>query len=372
MVYLDYAANTPVDEEVLKDFCEATMTYYANPNSFHEPGRIAAKALSQSTNHIAEMLGVLPEEIIYTSGATEANNLAIKGILERYRNRGRHVIIGAFEHNSITSSITAMTRQGFTVDLLSVDQDGLIDINQLKSLLREETILVSICAVDSELGIRQNIEAIGEILKDHRCFYHVDASQAIGKTPIDLTHIDLVTLTPHKFYGLNGTGALIKKKRVYLTPQIDGGRSTTIYRSGTPNTAAIMAFDSALTKALKNMDARYKYVSRFYDDLMDFFKNYDKVHINNTKYSLPYFINISLASVKSQIFAQALESHDIYISTKTSCCPENTPSKLVYALTHSKALASSSLRISLSHLTTDEDIIAFKQGFDASYREVFE
>ena len=213
MIYLDYAASTPVDKKVLDLYYDTVLKYYANPNSSHKLGIEARNLIDDSTNNIASILGVLPCEIIYTSGASESNNLVIKGICERYKNRGKHILISALEHNSIVSASTYFQERGFEVELIPVNKDGLIDITALKNLLRDDTILVSVCYVDSEIGLKQPIEAIGEILREYpNCVFHTDASQAVGKISTNFNNVDLVTITPHKFYGLNGIGIVIKKK----------------------------------------------------------------------------------------------------------------------------------------------------------------
>ena len=371
MVYLDCAANSPVEGEVLDTFYEVTKNYYANPNSNHKLGLIAKKLIEDSTNHIASLLRVLPEEIIYTSGATESNNLAIKGVCERYKNYGKHIIVSGLEHNSIIASATTMQEAGFEVDLLDVDKNGIVNINHLKELLRPDTILVSICSVDSELGIRQPIEEIGKILKEYpHTIFHTDASQAIGKVALDFTDVDMVTMAPHKFYGLNGFGVLIKKKNITLKPIIHGGKSTTVYRSGTPVLGNVVALDKALSIALEQLDSRREYVTNLNKQVREFFNGYPNVHINSTENSICYTLNFSIKGIKSDDFSKMLEEKEIYLSTKTSCCPVGTPSKLVYALTHDKNLASTSLRLSLSHMTTEEELEEYYKAFDACYKEV--
>ncbi len=371
MVYLDYAANTPVDKNVLDLYYETTLKYYANPNSFHSLGKEAKSLLDKSTENIAKNLKVLPEEIIYTSGATESNNLAIKGICERYKNFGKHIILSSLEHNSIIASANVMQELGFDVDLLPISKDGLVDIDALKNLIRDDTILVSICSVDSEIGLVQPIEEIAKILKKYpHTYFHTDASQSIGKVNIDFSDVDLVTIAPHKFYGINGIGILIKKKNVSLKPIINGGKSTTIYRSGTPVLANVVCTDKALDIAVKELDNRYNYVLKLNKKIIDNISKYKNVHINNTDKSIPYTINFSIKGVKSLQFASMLEKENIYVSTKTSCCPLESPSKLVYALTKDKSLATTSIRVSLSHLTTDEEIDLFLKTFDKCYKEL--
>ncbi len=371
MIYLDYAANSPVEEEVLNAYYETTKKYFANPNSVHKLGLEAKELLDKSTNNIAKNLNVLPEEIIYTSGATESNNLAVKGICERYKAFGKHILVSSLEHNSIIASATTMQEKGFEVDLIPVNKDGIISVDEIKKLIRDDTILVCVTSIDSEIGIRQPIEEIGKFLKNYpNCYFHTDATQAIGKVDIDLKDVDLATITPHKFSGLNGFGMLIKKKHVGLKPLINGGRSTTIYRSGTPVLANVVALDKALDIALKNMEERYNYVNKFYKIIIEKLKNYDRVIINNTKNSIPFTINFSIKGIKSLDFVKKLEEYDIYVSTKTSCCPSESPSKMVYALTKDKNLASSSVRISLSHLTKEEEINEFLKVFDKCYKEL--
>lgn len=371
MIYLDYAANTPVDQEVLDLYYDTTLKYYGNPNSNHKLGRDAANLITESTKNIARNLNVLPEEIIYTSGATESNNLVIKGICQRYKNYGKHIILSSLEHNSLISPATVMQELGFDVDLLSITKEGLVDIEELKKLIREDTILVSICSVDSEIGLVQPIEEIGKLLKDYpHIYFHTDASQAIGKVKIDYSNVDLITIAPHKFYGINGVGILVKKKNVSLKPLIDGGRSTTVYRSGTPITANIVCVDKALDKALVNLEDRYKYVLELNKKIISHLKDYKFVHINNTDKFIPYTINFSVKGIKSLELANMLEKRGVYLSTKTSCCPLETPSKLVFALTRDKGLANTSIRVSLSHLTTPEEIDKFLELFDECIEEL--
>lgn len=370
MIYLDYSASTPVDSDVLELFYNTTKKYYANPNSSHKLGKEAKELIDNCTLNIANNLQVLSEEIIYTSGASESNNLAIKGICERYKTHGKHILISSLEHNSIVASATIMQEAGFEVELIPINRDGFIDIDSLKKMIREDTILVSVCSVDSEIGLRQPIEEIGEILKEYpNCFFHTDASQTMGKASIDFTNVDLITITPHKFYGINGFGLLIKKRNVSLKPQINGGKSTTVYRSGTPELANIVACDKALDIALNKQEERYEYINKLSDKLKSKLKEYKNVHINNTENSIPHTINFSIKGIKSLELQEKLENYDIYVSTKTSCCPIETPSKLIYALTKDKNLSSSSIRVSISHLTTGEEVDKFLDVFDLIYKE---
>ena len=370
MVYLDYAASTPVDKRVLDKYYSTMLECFANPNSSHRLGLLAKEKIDKASLKIAKYFHIKPTEIIYTSGSSEANNLAIKGIAKRYKSYGKHILISSLEHNSIIASATSLQEEGFEIELIPVNNKGYIDIDILKEMIREDTILVSVTSVDSEIGLRQPIEEIAKIIKEKKhCFFHTDASQSIGKVDIDYKDVDLVTVAPHKFYGQLGIGLLIRKENVGLKPQIDGGKSTTIYRAGTPDVAGIVAVSEAIEIALSNLDNRYKYIKNISEIIKEKLKKYDGVVINNTTNSIPYTINFSLKGVKAQQVAKLFSDHEIYVSAKTSCCPVTTPSKLVYALTHDKSLATSSIRVSLSHLTTMDEVLEFLKVFDIIYKE---
>jgi cysteine desulfurase len=219
MVYLDYSATTPVNEEVLESFNKATRSYIGNPNSIHRLGIEAKEMIDKATEQIAHILKVKESEVIYTSGASESNNLAIKGIAFKYQNRGKHIITTMLEHSSIIGPLSYLQGQGFKVDFVNILENGQVDIDHLKSLIRDDTILVSICAVDSEIGLRQPVEKIGLLLKDYpKLFFHVDMTQCLGKDNIDLTNIDLASFSAQKIYGIKGIGGLIKKEKVMLEP----------------------------------------------------------------------------------------------------------------------------------------------------------
>lgn len=370
MVYLDYVAGCPVKKEVLDCFYDVSLKYFANPNSSHKLGLEAKNVIDEATSDIAKILGVKSDEIIYTSGASESNNLVIKGIASRYRNRGRHILISSLEHNSIVSSATKLQESGFEIEIIPVLSDGLIDIESLKDMIRDDTILVSVCSVDSELGIRQPIEKIASIIKEYpNCYFHTDATQTIGKVMIDYSLVDLITITPHKFYGLSGIGILIKRSNVSITAQIDGGKSTTIYRSGTPTLALIVSSAKALQLAYDEEKSSYDYILKLNNIIKNGLVKYKRVHINSTANSINNIINFSVKGIRAIDLERRLESYSIYVSTKTSCCPIETPSKLVYALTRDKSLSSSSIRLSISSFTTLDDVLEFLRVFDIIYKE---
>lgn len=371
MVYLDYCATTPVNEEVLNTFVKATRDYIGNPNSLHHLGTASNELLEQATKQIATILGVTEKEIIYTSGSSESNNLAIKGIALKYQNRGKHIITTMLEHSSIIGPLNYLQAQGFEVDFVNILDNGLVDINHLKSLLRDDTILVSICAVDSEIGLRQPVEEIALLLKDYpKLFFHVDMTQCMGKDYIDLTNIDLASFSAHKIYGIKGIGGLIKKEKIMLEPLIHGGKSTTVFRSGTPTLGLIVSLSKALRLAFENLDEKVEHIKKINEQLRLFLSKYPKVVINSTDYSLPHVLNFSILGVKPETMLHALEEDEIYVSTKSACSAADAISKAAYALTKDKNIAMSTIRISISHLTTDEEIKAFMKSFEKNYKKL--
>lgn len=369
MIYLDYSANTPADPAVVAAFCETEQTYIGNPNSTHPAGLAAKAELERLTASMAGLLGVLPEELILTSGASEANNLAIKGIAQASRHAGRHIISTALEHASVGGTLSALQGQGWEIDLLDICRDGTVDLEQLRDLLRPDTVLVSVSAVDSELGTVQPIREIGEIVKGYpNCHLHVDATQAVGKIPLVLDGVDTLTIAPHKFYGLNGSGLLFKRKGLVIEPQIHGGVSASIYRSGTPALALAASMETALRLAVENQAERAAYVKELNAKLRAALSHYPAVHINSPDNAVPHILDLSVKGVKGTAFQQVLAERDVCVSVKSACSVEGTPSKAVFAVSRDRKNALSSWRISLSHLTTQAELDGFLDIFDQCYK----
>lgn len=364
MIYLDYSATTPTNDEVLDTFVKVSKEFIGNPNSLHTLGRKSADLIDAATKQIADILNINPKEIIYTSGASESNNTVIKGICLQYQNRGKHIITTNFEHSSIYGPLSYLQTLGFEVDFVKTDENGVVDLDDLKKLLRDDTILVSITAVNSEIGIIEPIEEIGEILKDYpKCFFHSDLTQIIGKKKVNLENIDLASFSAHKIFGIKGIGGLIKKEKINLMPLIHGGKSTTIYRSGTPAVALIASLSKAMRLAYQNIEDNYKYVEKLNSKLRNELGKYSTIHINSNDKCLPYILNLSVLGVKPETMLHALEEKEIYISTQTACASSNSYSKAVYSLTNSKELAETSIRISISYVTKEEEIDIFLKEF---------
>lgn len=375
-LYLDYAANTPVDEEVLKTFNNATLKYFANPNATHGLGVEVNEKIIKTTDKIINLFKentCLNDnmEIVYTSGSSESNNLAIKGVAQSYKENGKHIISTFLEHSSVSSPLSYLKEQGYEIDIVGITSDGKINLDELKRLIRDDTILVSVCYVDSEVGNVQPIQEIAEIVSKYtNCFLHVDATQAVGKTEVDFSGIDLISFAPHKFNGLNGFGGLLKKKDMVLEPLINGGASTTIYRSGTPVIGQICALERALELTFDNFKKRYEYVNKLNEKLRSKLLSYDNVKINTVSKNNPYILNVSVNGIKAVDFKKKLEEYGVCISIKSACTVTITPSRIVMSMTHDRKRAFASWRISLSHLVTEEDIDKFLEIFDKCYKKM--
>ncbi len=369
MIYLDYAANTPVAEEVLQVFCEYNRTYIGNPNSYHSAGYQAKDAMEQVTENIANLLKVKSTEIIYTSGASESNNTAIKGIASTYRQKGKHIITTVLEHSSVSGAFTSLQTMGYEIDLCDLDSDGRINLVHLKELLRNDTILVAISMVDSELGIIQPMDQIKALLKEYpNCHLHVDATQAIGRIPVEFEGIDTMSFAPHKFFGINGCGILVKKEGLVIEPLIHGGASTTVYRSGTPAIALAASIEVALRRAFDHRESQWEHVTKLMNQLKEQLGTYPFVRLNSTSYSVPHIINLSVRGVKATQMQEELDKRGICISTKSACSVKNSPSRAVYAVTKDKKNAMYSFRISISELTTGEEIEQFLKCLHECYQ----
>ena len=368
MIYLDYSANTPADSRVLERFCEVERSCPGNANSHHQAGRDAKLVIDHATQSIAGLLSAQPAEVIYTSGASEANNFALKGLAKLSRHLGKHIISTPLEHSSVSGTLTALQEQGYEIDLVDIRRDGTIDLEHLKELLRPDTIAVAVTLVDSELGVVQPVKEISEILQAWpNCHLHVDATQAVGKIPVSFEGVDTMSLTAHKFYGLNGIGVLVKRLGLALPPLIHGGESTTPYRSGTPTVALACSLALALEKAATELPARAATVRRLNDRLRAELSRYPKVRINSPANAVPHILNLSVQGVKGTVFQRELDARGVCVSVKSACSSDGLPSRAVLAVSQDRRNALSSWRISLSHLTTKEEVTGFLQAFADCY-----
>ena len=268
MIYLDNAATTKPLKEVLDTFLTVSNKYYANSNSLHDLGSKSSSLMNAALFQIGEILKAKNNELIITSSATEANNLAIKGIVEAYPLRGKHIITTKLEHASISETLKYLEKKGYEISYVNLKNDGKVNLDDLKSKIKKETILVSIVGVDSELGIIQPIKEIYEIVKTNKTtFFHTDATQMLGKFEVDSSYADLISFSAHKINGLKGTGLLYKSERIKLEPIIHGGKSQALERSGTPMLPQIVAFSKAIRLAVENIEEKKKHVTKLNDML---------------------------------------------------------------------------------------------------------
>lgn len=357
MIYLDYSATTMVDNRVLEKFVNDSKKYFANPNSKHKLGIEANNYINDCSNNISKILKLNNSEIIYTSGSSEANNLALHGIAESYKNYGNHIITTSLEHSSIIGPLNNLQKNGVKVSFVKLDKNGLVDLNDLERIITQDTILVTINAVNSELGIKQDLNKISEVVHRHNnVIFHSDVTQAIGKYDIDLSKVDLFSFSAHKFYGIKGIGALIKKKDIRLTPIVFGGSSTTIYRSGTPCLPLISSLNEALTLFYNEKDYRIEKVIKIHDYLIKEIQNVPNIVINSNDYSIPNIVNISILNREQDYSLDYLSKNNIYVSTLSACSSAKKLSGAVFQITNDENRALTSIRISISHLTTIDEI----------------
>lgn len=368
MIYLDYSATTPVSYDVLESYNKATRDYMGNANSIHALGVKSKVLLNSATKQLCELFDINEDELVYTSGATESNNMALKGVALSYKNRGNHIIVSKLEHPSIYAVCNFLELQGYEISYVNNDRDGLIDFEDLKRKIRPTTILVSICAVNSEVGIRQPLKTIRQIIKKENpnTIFHSDMTQAIGKIAVNMHDVDMASMSGHKIFGPKGIGFLYKNSKVNLTPLIHGSGKFNDLRSGTPPLPLVVALSKACRIALTDLERREVNVKKLNDRICEELKKINGITINSTKYSIPHILNISLDNVRPETFIHALEEDEIYVSTNTACSSGEL-STSVMALYNDKKRATSTIRISLSYVTTNEEINKFLNIFKEKY-----
>ena len=370
MIYLDYSATTPVSYDVLESYNKATRDYIGNANSIHSLGVKSKALLNSATKQIAELLNIKESEVIYTSGATESNNMALIGAMLQYKNRGNHLIVSKLEHPSIYAICNYLETLGFQVSYVNNDTDGLIDFEDLKKKIRPETILVSICGVNSETGVRQPLKTIRQIIKKENpnTIFHSDLTQAFGKVSINLFDVDMASMSGHKIFGPKGIGLLYKNSKVSLIPIIHGSTRYNNLRPGTPPLPLIVALSKAMRLALSDLDRKEAFVKRLNDKIVHDISHYKDIKINQTKYSIPHILNISLMNIKPESFVHAMEEHEVYISTNTACSSGDL-STSVMAIYNDKDRATTTIRISLSSITTLDEVNKFLTFFHGEYQK---
>ncbi|EKE74937.1 IscS subfamily cysteine desulfurase [Gallaecimonas xiamenensis] len=362
-IYLDYAATTPVDPRVAQTMMQYLTLdgQFGNPASrSHRFGWQAEEAVEEARSNIADLIGADPREIVFTSGATESDNLAIKGAAHFYQKKGKHIITSKIEHKAVLDTCRQLEREGFEVTYLEPNEEGLHPVSQIEGALRDDTVLVSIMHVNNELGVIQDIAAIGELCRSKGVIFHVDAAQSAGKIAIDLGElkVDLMSLSGHKMYGPKGIGALYvrRKPRIRIEAQMHGGGHERGMRSGTLATHQIVGMGEAARLAKAEMAAEAQRITALRDKLWQGVQGLEEVHLNGTLDShVPGILNVSFNYVEGESLIMALK--DLAVSSGSACTSASLePSYVLRAIGRNDELAHSSIRFSIGRFTTEEDI----------------
>ena len=360
-VYLDYAATTPVDKRVAEKMIPYLTETFGNPaSSSHAFGWAAEEAVEKARADIAALINADPKEIIFTSGATESDNLAIKGAANFYKTKGKHLITVKTEHKAVLDTMRELERQGFEVTYLGVQENGLIDLEELKAAIRDDTILISVMWVNNEIGVVQDIPAIGEICRERKIIFHVDAAQACGKVPVDVeaAKIDLLSMSGHKVYGPKGIGALYvrRKPRVRLEAQMHGGGHERGFRSGTLPTHQIVGMGEAFRIAKEELEQDMAHYLKLRDIFLKGIEGIEEVYINgDLEHRAPNNLNVSFNFVEGESLIMAVK--ELAVSSGSACTSASLePSYVLRALGRNDELAHSSLRITFGRMTTEEEV----------------
>ena len=368
IIYLDNASTTVVNNEVLDAYVQAKRLYFANPSSIHIPGQEANRMLEKAREQILNVLNVKDHELIFTSGATEANNLAIKGYCLKHQNRGKHIITTQVEHPSVLECTKQLEEEfGFQVTYLPVNKNGVVELETLKNAIRKDTILVSIMAVNNEIGSVNPIHDIANLLSSYKTIaFHVDATQGIGKIKLPLNEADMVSFSGHKIHGLNSSGALIKRQKINLLPIMSGGGQEGNLRSGTHDVAL------AKTVRLENekIDENYAKISAISQYLKEYILSKPELFELNSVDN-PYIVNFSTLTKKASVIIEALSSRGIIVSSTSACHAKDEPiSYVVKALGKSDEIAHNTIRVSLSYENTLEDVKQFISELENIIKEI--
>ncbi len=371
MIYLDYSATTPVDERVLESYLKVTRDYVGNANSIHTLGSKSKELLIQATNQIADILNCHPKEIVFTSGASESNTTAIKQTAIKFSNRGRHIITSKLEHKSVLEVMGYLSNIGFEIDFVNLKENGQIDLHHLEELIRPDTIMVSICCVNSETGFKQPLKTIRQVInkKNPNIIFHSDLTQALGKTRFYLSDLDLASFSSHKIYAPKGVGILYKRRDLNIDPLIYGTTENCPFRGGTPALPLVVSFSKAMRLANDKLDTNIKKCEKLKEELIKGLSKYP-IQINSNELCVPQIVNFSLIKIKSETFVHALEKHEIYVSTTTACSSLEESTVLKAIAKGDKSISTTSIRVSISHQTTMSEIHEFLEAFDKVWNEL--
>lgn len=374
MYYFDHSATTKPHKEVLDTFVKVNEEFFANSASLHELGVDAHKLLSRARKQVADMLGTEENKVIFTSGGTESNHFAIHGLAKKLQSRGKHIITSSIEHPSVMESMKQLELQGFEVDYLPVDKKGIISIEELKSKLRKDTILVSIMHINNELGSIQPIAEISQLVhQNSRAFVHVDAVQSFGKYPVSFIRLgaDVLTLTGHKFNGLKGTGIVAWKDHVSFEPTIVGGGQEFGLRSGTVPVAQAVAFAKAMRLSFENQPTMLTQYKKWNMQLRRLMSHLKDVLVLSGEDAAAHILTISVRNLKGEVLVNALQSKDIIVSTSSACSSKQTKiSHVIQAIGVSDDYKKGVIRISLGTSNDDQQIDYFIEHFSAIIKRI--
>lgn len=376
MIYFDNAATTKVNDSVLSSYIEVSQKLFGNPSSLHELGEITTGLLNQSRKQLASLLNVEANEIYFTSGGTEGDNWAIKGTALEKRTFGKHIITSSIEHPAVLRTMEQLERLGWSVTYLPINQEGKIDPKELKEAIRDETVLVSIMAINNETGSIQPLEEVGKILEDYPAIhFHVDAVQSVGLLDLNLreSRIDMAVFSGHKFHAPKGTGFMYVKDGRKLMPLLNGGGQENGQRSGTENVPGIAAMAKALRIATENTRDKQSKLAKLKKSLTDYLKEKEKVMIFSPKSSSPHVLCFGIQHIRGEIVVHALEKEGIFVSTTSACSSKRKEKgESITGMGYSKKEAETAVRISLSVHNTMEEVDKFKSAFDKIHDQLKE
>lgn len=357
MIYFDYAATTPVDKRVIKSMIPFLNEKFGNPSSMHSFSSDTKKALEKSRSIIAKAIKANPEEIVFTSSATESNNMALKGIA--FAKKSGHILVSSIEHDCVLNAAKWLSKNGFEVEFLPVDKYGIVDPKEVEKRIKKNTILVSVMHVNNEVGTIQPIEAIGKICKKNNIYFHSDAAQSFGKIPIDITNIDLLTISSQKIYGPKGAAALFIKDGVKIEPLLHGGGQEKGLRSSTENVPAIVGFAKATEICLSTMDKEQERLTKLRDKIIEkLTKEVPNCYLNGHKTKrISNNINVRFSHIEGEAILFMLNSYGIAVSTASACSsPKLEPSHVLSAMGLKQEEAHGSIRISLGRMTKESEV----------------
>ena len=368
MVYLDYSASTPMSYDAIDTFVKISKDYVGSISSANLVGLQVKEKFKKTTKEISELFGILDSEIIYTTGATEANNMALIGASLANRKNGKHIIVSRLEHPSIYNICKYLESMGFEISYVKNDNEGLVSFDDLKNLIREDTILVSICAVNHETGVRQPLKMLRQIIKkeNENIIFHSDLAQALGKTVINFKDIDLGSVSSHKIFGPKGIGFLYKNNSVSIMPLLYGNNKNQLYKPGELSLPLICSMKDALKVAIKDLDKKERYINLLNDRIVESLSKADGIIINKTKYSIPHILSISFDKLSGETMTNTLSNNGFYVSSNSN----NEINSSVMAIYNDLERSKKTLRISLSYQTTVTEINRFIETFLIEYMKL--